>query len=392
MFIHNLKYALKTLFKNKVLLFWTFAFPLILATFFNMAFSNINDSEKLEVMNIAIIENEEFQNSEIYKETFSKLSDKDNDDRLFDVTYATENEAKKLLEDNEIVGYLTLKDGGPEITVSTSGINQTIFKYVTEEIAQSDIMISSLIENEIAENIKVGNYNIDYENINNKINELINSEANIKDISKSNLDYVMIEFYTLIAMSCMYGGILAMVSINQNLANMSSKGKRISIAPTRKIITISSSLLASYIAQLLGLAILFAYTILALQVDYGDKVPFIIILSCIGSFAGLCLGTFIGTIIKKNENIKTGLLISITMFGSFLAGMFGITMKYVVDKNAPFLNKINPVNMITDGLYSLYYYDTLDRYLLNIISLIIFSLILIIISLISLRRQKYDSI
>ena len=46
MFIHNLKYTIKTLFKNKVLIFWTFAFPIILGVFFNMAFSNIEKEIK----------------------------------------------------------------------------------------------------------------------------------------------------------------------------------------------------------------------------------------------------------------------------------------------------------------------------------------------------------
>lgn len=48
--------------------------------------------------------------------------------------------------------------------------------------------------------------------------------------------------------------------------------------------------------------------------------------------------------------------------------------------------------MITDGFYSLYYYDTMTRYYNNIISLAIFSAIMIIISYIFIRRQKYDSI
>lgn len=67
-------------------------------------------------------------------------------------------------------------------------------------------------------------------------------------------------------------------------------------------------------------------------------------------------------------------------------------MKYIVDKNIPIVNKINPASMITDGFYSLYYYDTLDRYFFNIASLLIFALIMIVISYFSLRRQKYDSI
>ena len=80
------------------------------------------------------------------------------------------------------------------------------------------------------------------------------------------------------------------------------------------------------------------------------------------------------------------------MLYSFFAGMMGIPIKYRIDKNMPIINKLNPVNMITDGLYSLYYYDTYDRFIYNIISLLIYSFILISISYFILRRQKYDSI
>ena len=108
MFIHNFIYSLKTLFRNKMLIFWTFAFPIILGTFFNMAFSNIENSEKLEIINIAIVDNDEFQNNELYKEAFKTLSDEANEDRLFDTKYVTEEEAKKLLEENEITGFMIL--------------------------------------------------------------------------------------------------------------------------------------------------------------------------------------------------------------------------------------------------------------------------------------------
>ena len=57
MFLHNFKYTLKTLFRDKTLIFWTFAFPLLMATFFNLAFANIIEDEKLKVMDIAIINN-----------------------------------------------------------------------------------------------------------------------------------------------------------------------------------------------------------------------------------------------------------------------------------------------------------------------------------------------
>ncbi len=393
MFIHNFKYAFKTLFKNRMLIFWTFAFPIILGTLFNMAFSNIENSEKLDIINIAIINNENFENNEAFKKSFEELSDENNEDRLFNTQYTTEEKAKELLDKGEIVGYMQLKEDKPILTFATSGINETILKYVTEEIEQTSDIIKNLSETEIQKQIASRNYNINYEEIYNEVIELAKEDnVKLKNISNSNLSYTMIEFYTLIAMTCLYGGMLSMVSINQTLANMSNKGKRIAVSPTKKGTIILSSLLASYIAQLIGVTILFVYTLFVLKVDYGDNTGLIILISMIGSFAGLTLGTFVGTLFKTNENAKTGILIAVTMLWCYLSGMMGITMKYVVDKNIPIINKINPASMITDGFYSLYYYDTLDRYWFNIISLLIFSLVLIAISFFSLRRQKYDSI
>lgn len=87
-----------------------------------------------------------------------------------------------------------------------------------------------------------------------------------------------------------------------------------------------------------------------------------------------------------------GIVTGVSMLFSFMAGMMMHDIKYIIAEKAPFLNLINPVNMITDGLYSLYYYDTLDRYLFNISSLVMFTVVMLSLSYIVLRRKNYDSI
>ena len=393
MFWHNFKYSLKNLFRNKPLIFWTFIFPIIMATLFNMAFSNIENSEKMNIIDIAIIDNNEWNNNQIYKTSFENLSSESNEEKIFNIHYLTNKEADQLLNSGEIIGILELVDDKPILKFNTNGVDQTVLKFVTEEIEQTESLIKNLSKVEIQKQIESGNY-IDYEGIYSKVLELATEEnVKLRDDSKSNLSYTMIEFYTLIAMTCLYGGILSMTSINESMPNMSNKGKRISISPSKKRTVILSSLLASFIVQLVGLSLLFIYTIFALKINYGNNILLIILLSVIGSLAGVSFGTFAGCMFKANENAKTGILIAVTMFGCFLSGMMGVTMKYVVDTNIPIINKLNPANMITDGFYSLYYYaDNLDRYWFNIISLLIFSVVLIVISSISLRRQKYDSI
>lgn len=387
MFTHNFIYSLKVLLKNKMLIFWTFAFPILLGIFFNMAFSDIEKNEKLDIINIAIIDSE--SNDNVFKETFKKFN---NETQMFNINYTNLEDAKKLLENKKITGYIIPNDN-VNITVSSNGVNETILKYVVDEINSNKEISKDLSKIEIDNQIKEGNYNIDYQKIYKNINNLFSSNTvKLNNISNKNLSYTMIEYYTLIAMTCLYGGIISMFITNYKLANMNSIGKRTSISPIHKGKMLLGSLLASYIIQLLGITLLFIFTIFVLKVDYGNNLLLVILLAICGSLAGLSLGVMVATTIKSNENTKTGILIAITMLGCFLSGMMGITMKYIVDKNIPIINKINPASMITDGFYSLYYYDTLDRFFFNIISLLLFSIIMFIISYNGLRRQKYDNI
>lgn len=395
MFLHNFKYALKTLFKNKMLIFWTYAFPIFLGLFFYLAFSNIEKNEMLDVFDIAVVQDDAFSHNQVAVETFKTLSKDGSENQLFHTKYTDIEKAKNLLEDEEIVGYVVSGENGFKVVVRESGINETILKSVVDEIGETNRLINNYVSNKTAKELKKKKQaETDYDKIYGEAIALATNRegANIKDISKSNLSYTMIEFYTLIAMACLYGGMIGMFAMNQNLPNMTNIGKRVGVSPVSKMKLVLSSVLAGYIVQLIGLLLLFLCTIFVFDVDYGTNLSLIIILAMAGALAGLSLGIAVGALVKSGENAKVGIMISVTMVGCFLSGMMGITMKYVIDTSVPILNKINPAGMITDGFYSLYYYDTLNRYSFDVISLLIFSIVMIGLAFTSLRRQAYDSI
>lgn len=375
-----------------MLIFWTFAFPLILGTFFNLAFSNIENSESLDVINIAIAEEDGYKGGSTIKEIMSSMRDGIGNEPLFNIKDTDEAEAARLLENKEICGYLVLSENTPRVVISSNGIDETVLKYAVDEILQTEDIIKNVLS-DIAKELPPERIAEEAERLSNKVTEYIGSGTdNIKNISGDNLSYTMVEYYTLIAMTCLYGGIVGMVAVNRNLANMSQKGKRVSVCPVSKWKLILGNVLAGYAVQLIGIAILYVYSIFVIKVDFGSDLPPVIALTMLGCLAGLTMGIAVSVLVKSGENTKTGIIIAVTMFGCFLSGMMGITMKYIVDSNLPLLSRINPVNMITDGLYALYYYDTPDRYILNIVSLAVFSAIMIILSAAGLRRQKYDSI
>lgn len=374
MFYHNFKCSLKILLKNKGLVFWTFVFPIILGIFFNMAFSDIDKKEKFNSIDIAVVSSEDFNNNVIFKQSIEFLSDEKSDNKTFNTVYTSKKKATYLLENNKIDGYLTFFGDNVNITIKKNGVNQTILKYIIEDIDSNKKILAEA------------------SNIPEALSLIKNNSVKLNNITNKNLGFSMIEYYTLIAMACLYGSMLSMYVLNYSQANISSVGKRVSISSSKKTSLLLSGFFASYVVQLIGIFLLLFVTLFLFKVDYGNNLIYVFILSLFGSLAGLALGIAISSINNISEVTKNGILISIIMFCCFLSGMMGVSMKYIIDKNIPFLNKINPANMITDGFYSLYYYDNLNRFYFNLLSLFIFSIIMILISLRNLRRQEYDSI
>lgn len=381
MFWHNFRYQLKIILRDRALVFWTLAFPLIMATLFHLAFSNIESSERLQLIKIAIVDNSAWQEDDIFRESFAELSQPDSANQLFETTYVTDSAAaEELLRAETVVGVLEMRPAGsaiePAITALKSDINVTIFKSVVDQISEQTKLAQALS----AKDPRL-------------LSQLATVErAHLEDVSNENLSYTMIEYYSLIAMTCLYGGMLGMVAVNYLLANMSDSGKRIAMSPAPRVSLLASGLLASFLIQLVGLALLFSYTVFILHVDYGNQVLLIILLALVGSLAGLAIGALLASVFRVSENTKIGLMIGLVMFGCFLAGMMGITMKYVVDSNLPLLNQLNPANLITDGLYSLYYYADHSRYWGNIINLVIITTVIISVSVFSLRKEQYDNL
>ena len=252
MFGHNFKYTFKVLMRSRMLLFWTFVFPLVLGTMFKLAFSNIENSEKLNVIPIAIIDNEDFQGNEAFRRTFETLSDESSDEQMFDTVYVSKDEADTLLSDGDVDGVLYMNGEQPEIWIHENGINQTVLQYVVDEIVHTTAIMEKRVQNELEQGA-MPDIEALYKDV---MEQVAGRESNLVDASRANMSYTMIEYYTLIAMACLYGGILGMTALSRNLPNMGNLGKRTAIVPISKAKTMFSSLLAAYCTQLIGLAYL----------------------------------------------------------------------------------------------------------------------------------------
>ncbi|QQY27596.1 ABC transporter permease [Thomasclavelia ramosa] len=376
MFYHFFKYQFKTLLRNKMVIFWTLVFPLALATFFNLAFANLTASEEFETVKVALVE--EQANSQ-FKETLQELEK--GDDKLIDLQITSLDKAQQLLKDEKIMGYYVVSNE-IKLVVNNTGIDETILESIVNEYNSTMSTV---------ENIATLNPSALQSNILNTVNLSKNNFEN-QNIG-GNTDLTVVYFYTLIGMNCLNASFCGLRTTSQIEANLSRQGTRITISPISKLVTVLSGILSAFIIQFAIMMVLMAYLIFGLGVGFGEQTGYIILLIAIGCFTGVGLGNFAGNVLKfKKEDTKISFLSSFSLVLSFFSGMMIIDIKYWMQTNLPILTYINPVSLITDGLYALYYYDNLSRYTTNMICLFVIGVLLILGSLFFTRRKQYDSI
>lgn len=376
MFLHFFKYQFKSLIRNKMVIFWTLVFPLALATFFNLAFANLTASEEFETVKVALVE--EQANSQ-FKETLQELEK--GDDKLIDLQITSLDKAQQLLKDEKITGYYVVSNE-IKLVVNNTGIDETILESIVNEYNSTMSTV---------ENIATLNPSALQSNILNTVNLSKNNFEN-QNIG-GNTDLTVVYFYTLIGMNCLNASFCGLRTTSQIEANLSRQGTRITISPISKLVTVLSGILSAFIIQFAIMMVLMAYLIFGLGVGFGEQTGYIILLIAIGCFTGVGLGNFAGNVLKfKKEDTKISFLSSFSLVLSFFSGMMIIDIKYWMQTNLPILTYINPVSLITDGLYALYYYDNLSRYTTNMICLFVIGVLLILGSLFFTRRKQYDSI
>lgn len=380
MFAHIFTTRLKCLVRDRQTVFWTLLFPLILATFFNMAFSNLNNSETFHPINVAVINDTGYRQNGDFKSVLEEVSK--GDDRIFNLTTVTGGqEANQLLNDGKIKGYITV---GSQIglTVNDSGLDQNIIKSFLDSYQKTASVAKSIITQNPA-SVQSG-----------LLDDLGTEQEYTKEVSGTNAspNNVLNYFYALIAMSCLYGGFFGMKEVSDIQANLSQRAARVNVVPVHKLKIFLINMLASLSVHFAELLVLLAYLYFGLNIDFGAKTGFVLLTTFAGSILGISLGAFVSALIPKGEGIKVAVLLAVSMIGSFLSGMMYQEMKYIVAQKAPVLSYLNPVNLLTDSFYSLYYYDTFTRYALNMSVLGIFILAFCAASYFIIRRQKYASL
>lgn len=366
-----LRYRFKLILNEKVIFFWTLLFPMLLATFFNFTLKDAFNVQKVQTLNIAVLENENYKEDRSLQTLIQNLD-------LINVTFVdSKDEGLSLIESKTVSGYLE-NDKGLKLVVNDSNMEGTTLSYIFDTYESRSQMLQDMVE---------------------KNPELIHSDLfkdsfDSKDyfepnVARNNETVVVIYFYTTLAMLCVYAGQWGVKSASYLQADESDVAKRTNIAPTSKLKLMLTDISVVFFIYLVQFVILFSYLFFVLKIPFGDNLQIIILTALLGGLVNIMLGYSIALIFKAKA-------ISIISFGgviaSFLSGMQFVGMKYLVEQHLPLLAYINPAALITDNFYITYYYNDLSRAYLN---LGILGLMAVLIGTYCVYRMKgvsYDSL
>ncbi|NLD17226.1 MAG: ABC transporter permease [Tissierellia bacterium] len=360
-----IKYELKLFLGNFGNMFWMMAFPLLLLTVFTLAFSSLR-FEEIDIDKAKVGYHEDaflplsFISMSLDSNPFSYnyADNKTVDNNLFTGTLMTEEEARKELEQEKIDVFVK---EDLSLVVNKNGINQLMMDEVItmyKQILKLNLPLESF------------EFNRKY----------------VSDIGDkfSPIDVI---FYSLFSMITLYGSYLSSTIGNKLIVRDEKVSLRNITSSTPMSWQVSVSVLTCFIWSVFMVGMMIFYTEFILKQNFFSmdlhNVP--LILSAI--VFGLSWGLFIGTFIAK-ESTKIAALIGSLLAMSSFSGLYSDSLRIQLQRMLPFINELNPINIIGNEFIKinmLSNYTTISK---SIGLLFGYSLFLIAISTIYIRRKK----
>jgi len=378
MYRHIFSYRLRTILRDRELVFWTLAFPVLLASLFRIVFANIGQGGSLLPIPVAIVQDQNYLADQAFGSVVDELSRGDSALLLPSLVDAAAAEA--LLRSGQVSGVIKV-DAGRHLSVASSGLRQSILRSFLDQYERSQAIVGDLLAERPA-----------------ALPELVAhfrqsaSYTSAVRLSSREPNELLILYFALLAMACFYGSYFGLTEVGDIQANLTKRAARINLSPLPKLRSFLASAAAAWLIHFGGQLVLLAFLRWVLAVDFGSQWPLLLLATLVGSMLSLGIGALVGVAVKGSENLVNGLVTAFNMVGAMLAGLMFPGMKFLVARHLPALRWLNPVGLLADSYYALYYFDDYRRFGLNLLILCAYTIGCLVAVYLLLRRRRYASI
>ena len=380
------KYYLMKVLRNKMYLFWCFAFPLVIMGCMYAAFGNIYDAENsIDPIKTVVLMESEGGYAKGFKELVDRFAGSGGEEDFFDLTEASGREDAMTKVKTGDVDVLFIA-GEDDIEV-----------YLTENHSTSAGIIAKSMADTYKSNYKV--ISEAYETAPDKVEELV------KGLSES-FEYTQVDygnfsedpnpytwyFYSTLVMGIFFTAMTGVNLVSDLKADVSREAARLSLSPSSK----TKMIWYAFMARLLPATVISALHLVCMKfvfkVPLGNDILRIIMFVLVADIFSISFGVICGLIFKGNLESRENKTTAVLMISVFISGEMVMQLPGIIEKSCPIINDINPATVMNMAFYRMALYsDSLDFYV-NLGKIVLLSVIFLTIGVIVLRREKYASV
>lgn len=390
-------YHLKQIIRQREALIWGFSLPVVLLLIFSMVFRPTTKEDlSLPVSRIGLIQGQEADFPDFMADLEAKKGvwknqkwteetpEKNAKLPLVYGNFSTLKEARAAMNAGAIDAIvLDAKAGKYETRMARSYVlmvvQQVLRSYQTktnmEEIAKSAVTKAPTSVPAVAQEQKVEALEVN------------------PDLRKGGVDQMLSFQFACIAYITFYAFSMGNHLLDNLHANQSPLGLREQISPLERrksFVLHFGAYLVIYIGFTLVLYLLLR--LLGVEVATKTNIWALLLLLFLGQCCGIVIGVVVAALLPEAKGVRQAIGILLPLFLGFLSGMMVSGVRTSVQAAAPLLDALNPVNMVNDGLYGLYTQGVGEIYHTAMAHLAITLVLFLGITIIALRRDRYESV
>lgn len=390
-------YHLKQIIRQREALIWGFSLPVVLLLIFSMVFRPTTKEDlSLPVSRIGLIQGQEADFPDFMADLEAKKGvwknqkwteetpEKNAKLPLVYGNFSTLKEARAAMNAGAIDAIvLDAKAGKYETRMARSYVlmvvQQVLRSYQTktnmEEIAKSAVTKAPTSVPAVAQEQKVEALEVN------------------PDLRKGGVDQMLSFQFACIAYITFYAFSMGNHLLDNLHANQSPLGLREQISPLERrksFVLHFGAYLVIYIGFTLVLYLLLR--LLGVEVATKTNIWALLLLLFLGQCCGIVIGVVVAALLPEAKGVRQAIGILLPLFLGFLSGMMVSGVRTSVQAAAPLLDALNPVNMVNDGLYGLYTQGVGEIYHTAMAHLAITFVLFLGITIIALRRDRYESL
>lgn len=439
------KATVRTLLLTPSAVVWTLIFPIVLATVFNFMFEPMRSTGSVEAVDVAVVADDAWEDSP-FSQVVDTLSEAD-EPLLAVHPVATEQEARELIAEGSVAGAYIVdaagnegnaeqsgsdeldavdaagpadaagaasgsgtaagssdvstvtssagSTGAPRIILAPAGsgtgsdasydVNRAILESVVTSYLQSEALIEELATHDpvaLSDPTTIEN--------------ALGLSVSVREVSLTHAqpDSMVRFYYALLGMASIFAAQLAGESVWHLQPTSSAAGARRAVSGTSRMRLLIPTIGACWAISTTFLAIAFGYICLTAHIDFSGREGLCLVGIAASSLLSCGIGALVGALPgRMGSDSRRGILTALTCLLSLFAGLYGEPTMELADTIAqalPAATWLNPVCLIRDLFYTVYYYDTLVPFSLRLAACAGIAAVLLAVSAACMRRSAHE--